>query len=52
MEGEEVIAQLKEWKEEFCEDECKTSDGIEVFGFDEGDWQILLHQFAKTGENE
>ena len=36
---------LEDWKYNYTENGCKTSDGMKVIGFDETDWELLLKEF-------
>lgn len=41
-EVEKVKVVLAEWKKGYCETGIKTWDDIDILGFDEIDWDILL----------
>ena len=46
---EEIKKIIEKWKQDYTEDNCKTMDGMNVWGFDDSDWEILK---AKLQENQ
>jgi len=42
----EVLEIIEQWKKDYCEDECKTQDGMNVIGFDWMDWELLKEKIT------